>query len=62
MIEEKTAQNSAFLYRLCHGKNPLHVDPEFSKMGGFDVPILHGLCFYGYTIRALFEKLIPSNP
>ena len=27
ITEEKTNENSAFLYRLCHGRNPLHVDP-----------------------------------
>lgn len=25
-------------------------------MGGFDVPILHGLCTYGFTARSIFEK------
>lgn len=51
--EEKTTPNQAFFYRLCLDKNPLHVDPEMAKMGGFDQPILHGLCFKGITARSI---------
>ena len=54
--EEKTEKNQAFLYRLCNDRNPLHVDPQMSAMGGFDVPILHGLCFYGFTARSICEQ------
>ena len=51
--EEVTQKNQAFLYRLCNDRNPLHVDPNMSAMGGFEVPILHGLCFYGFTARSI---------
>lgn len=53
---EKTTKNLAFLYRLNGDLNPLHVDPAMSEMGGFKVPILHGLCTYGITARAVYEK------
>lgn len=61
-VEEKTEVNQAYYYRLCADSNPLHVDPEISKMGGFDVPILHGLCTYGITAKALYEAYHKEDP
>jgi acyl dehydratase len=42
--------------------NPLHSDPAFAALGGFDRPILHGLCSYGFTGRALLHTLCGSDP
>ena len=39
-----------------HGMNP------FAAMGGFDRPILHGLCTYGFTGRALLHRLCGGDP
>lgn len=41
--------------------SPLHVDPSFAKMGGFKVPILHGLCFMGIASKAVYEKYVFSR-
>ena len=60
--EEKTTDNQAFIYRLTNDRNPLHVDPEMSKMGGFPKPILHGLCFKGITARAVQQHFFKDQP
>jgi len=57
-----TREDQALTYRLSGDRNPLHSDPSFAKMGGFDRPILHGLCTYGFTGRALLHTLCGSDP
>jgi acyl dehydratase len=53
--------DQALLYRLNGDRNPLHSDPTFAKLAGFDKPILHGLCTYGFTGRALLHELCGSD-
>jgi acyl dehydratase len=57
-----TRPDQALLYRLSGDRNPLHSDPVFAKRAGFDRPILHGLCSYGFTGRALLHTLCGSDP
>ncbi len=57
-----TRPDQALLYRLSGDRNPLHSDPTFAKRAGFDRPILHGLCTYGFTGRALLHAVCASDP
>ncbi len=61
-VQYATSPDQALIYRLSGDRNPLHSDPEFAKMAGFDRPILHGLCTYGFTGRALLHALCDSDP
>lgn len=61
-ITYKTREDQALTYRLSGDRNPLHSDPEFAKRGGFDRPILHGLCTYGFTGRALLNSYCKDQP
>jgi acyl dehydratase len=61
-VTYETSPNQALLYRLSGDRNPLHSDPAFAAMGGFDRPILHGLCTYGFTGRALLHTFCASDP
>jgi acyl dehydratase len=57
-----TREDQALLYRLCGDRNPLHSDPRYAARAGFERPILHGLCTWGFTGRALLSRVCGSDP
>ena len=61
-VRYATRLDQPLLYRLSGDRNPLHSDPSFAKLGGFERPILHGLCSYGFTGRALLHSICKSDP
>ncbi len=61
-VDIATREDQALLYRLNGDRNPLHSDPDVAKRAGFPRPILHGLCTYGITCRAVLQAITGYDP
>jgi acyl dehydratase len=61
VLSVPVSPQQALLYRMCGDRNPLHSDPAFASAAGFPKPILHGLCTYGMTAKALTDLLLDGD-
>lgn len=57
-FEASILKDQAFVYALSGDRNPLHRDPKIAKAAGFPAPIIHGLCTYGTTCRAIITNML----
>jgi acyl dehydratase len=62
VVEDVTRPEQGAIYRLAGDRNPIHIDPDFAKMAGFERPFVHGLCTYGFVGRAILKALCGGDP
>ncbi|WBB59678.1 MaoC/PaaZ C-terminal domain-containing protein [Streptomyces sp. WMMC500] len=61
VVDRGIREDQALLYRLSGDWNPLHADPDFAALAGFDRPILHGLCSYGMALKAAVDTVLDGD-
>ncbi len=61
VVQSPTMAHQALIYRLSGDKNPLHADPTFARMAGFETPILHGLSTYGAVCKAVVDEMLDGD-
>jgi acyl dehydratase len=62
VVEDGVRPEQGAIYRLSGDPNPIHIDPGFATMAGFQAPFLHGLCTYGFVGRAILKTLCQGDP
>lgn len=62
VVDYATMPTQGLLYRLSGDRNRLHSDPAAAREAGYDRPILHGLCTFGFAGRALLRAVCGGSP
>lgn len=62
VVQYATTPAQGLLYRLSGDRNRLHSDPSSAREAGFDGPILHGLCTFGFAGRAILHEVSAGSP
>lgn len=62
VVHDVTRPEQGAIYRLSGDRNPIHIDPDFAQMAGFQKPFVHGLCTYGFVGRAILQALCGGDP
>jgi acyl dehydratase len=61
-IDIATSPDLALQYRLTGDRNPIHAEPEIARQAGFARPLLHGLCTFGISCRAVLQIYADFDP
>jgi acyl dehydratase len=60
-IVQATHESQALLFRLSGDHATIHSDPAVARRAGFERPILHGLCTFGFAGRALLASVCDGD-
>lgn len=62
VVSQTPRPEQPLLYRLNGDHNPLHSDPSVAASAGFERPIMHGLCTFGFVGRAVLGGMMDGDP